>query len=228
MSEKKFIETLNITSETIDFDKSIEDLNKVLEKFNGYMEIQDIDNSKIYDYSGRTAYYSYKIPNKDLDSFIKEFDSLNINIINKNKSLTNVTNLYKDLNKDLELVNAKLESLKGLLSKATKLSDIIELESKIHEVQAEKTEIENNLSSLDEEVNYSTINITIEEVEKYTGTENISSGFGSRIKQAFKNSYGNFIAFLQNTLLGFITILPFIIVATIIILAIVKIKKRKK
>ena len=227
ISDQKFIENINLSLETLKFEDTITNLEDIMKKYNGYIEYQNIDNSKD-SYSGRNAIYKYKIPNKDADKFTDEIKKLDINILNNNKSLTNVTNHYNDLNRELELLNSKLDKLQELLKKASNLSEIVELENKIMEVESQKKNIENDLSSLEKEINYSTIELNIQEVSKYSGTENINAGFLSRLKNSFKDAGITFLRVMENTLIGFIKILPFLIVAGIIggIVYLV-IKKRK-
>lgn len=215
VADQKFIENINMSLETLKFEDTVSNLENIMKKYNGYIEYQDINNSKD-NYYGRNAVYKYKIPNEDADTFVDEVKKLDINILNNNKSLTNVTNHYNDLNKNLELLNSKLDKLQELLKRASNLSEIVELENKIMEVESQKKNVENDLSSLEKEINYSTIELNIQEVSKYSGTENINAGFFSRLKNSFNDAVITFLRVMENTLMGFVKILPFLIVAGII------------
>ncbi|QQK08514.1 DUF4349 domain-containing protein [Miniphocaeibacter halophilus] len=226
-SEGAYIDNLNINAETLDFKTTIKDTEKLIEKYKGKIENQDISNLK-NENTGRYATYSIKIPDEDADKFIEDFEKLTVNITSTNKSSYNVTDEVKNIEENLNNVNTKLERLKELLKEATSLTEITEIEGKIQEAESEKNSYEENLEYLGKEIDFTTVYISINEVTKYSGTENINEGFGKRITKAFKNSKIIFIRTIQNTILGFITLLPFITIVLVIgIIVFVFFRKRK-
>ncbi|WP_100065625.1 DUF4349 domain-containing protein [Miniphocaeibacter massiliensis] len=226
--EQKFIENIDMSIETLHFDETVAKLEEIMKNSGGFVESQDIDNKKSSSSFGRTAYYIYRIPIDKTTKFTDELKKLDINVLNSNKTLTNITNDYSNLEKDLDLVNSKIDSLKSILSKATSLSDIIELENKIQEVISEKKELELKLSNLNKDIKYSTVKINLSEIEK-NNAKNSTNGFGVRIKEAFENSFSTFIMFIQNIIITLINIFPFLIIAIVIsIVILIKLKKRKK
>lgn len=225
--EGAYIDNLNITSETLDFNKTIKDTEKLITKYKGKVENQDISNLKTEN-TGRYATYFIKIPDEEVNKFIDDFEELNINIISTNKSSYNVTDEVENVEDNLNIVNTKLERLKKLLKEAKTLSEITEIEGKIQEAEAEKKSYEDNLEYLGKEVDYTTVVLNINEVTKYSGTENINEGFSKRITNAFKNSKIIFLRTIQNIILGFITLLPFIVIISVILIIVFVFFRRRK
>lgn len=222
-----YIDSLNINTETLDFNNTIKETEKLIEKYKAIIENQNINNLKTGN-AGRYANYSIKILDKESNTFIDDIEKLNINIINTDKFSYNVTDEVENLQNNLENTNIKLERLQELLKEASTIAEITEIEGKIQEAQTEKNNYEDNMKSLGKEIDYTTINISITEVSKYSGTENINEGFTKRIGKAFENSKIFFIRTVQNTILGFITLLPFIVFIAIVVGIVFIIRKRRK
>ena len=76
---------------------------------------------------------------------------------------------------------------------------------------------------MDTDVKYSTVNLSLVEVVRYTDTPKTPLTFGERITDAFADSWANFIELIQGLIIGLIYLLPLIlavgIIAVIVIFA---------
>lgn len=225
-SDSVYIDNYNIYSETMDFDNIFNKTENLIKKYNAKIENKDISNLKTKE-TGRYINYFIKVPTDDLDDFIKEFENLNINVISSNKSSYNITDDLNNAKENLNTVNLKLNRLNELLKEASSVTEITDIEGKIQEAESEKSSYEDILKDMENNIEYTGIYLDIKEVNKYSNTENVNEGFNKRIKKAFSNSKIVFIKTIQSTILGFITIIPFIVTIGLIILIIYLIYKKK-
>lgn len=78
------------------------------------------------------------------------------------------------------------------------------------------------------DVDYSTINMTIREVSKYTEEPEQTDTFGQRLKNTFKKTWKTFLVVSEGVLFLVIQLSPYAIVIALIILLILFINKKKK
>lgn len=212
----KIITTISIGFESTEFDKSLEELYKLIEENQGY-----ISSSNIYfgNYYGsqmyRTGNFSIRIPRDKVNQF-KAFIPQIGNIISESSSKEDVTRYYTDTESRLGVLEIKEERLLSLLERAEKIEDIIALENQLSQVIYEKENLKATLINLDDRIDYSTFNITINEVAKVTSTETVETTFFTRIKNAFNNSLYQFRRSVENFVIFMIYNLPGIIVLLVI------------
>lgn len=212
----KIITTISLGFESTEFDKSLEELYKLIEENKGY-----ISSSNIYfgNYYGsqmyRTGNFSIRIP-RDMVNQFKAFIPQIGNIISESSSKEDVTRYYTDTESRLGVLEIKEERLLSLLERAEKIEDIIALENQLSEVIFEKENLKATLINLDDRIDYSTFNITINEVAKVTSTETVETTFFTKIKNAFNNSLYQFRRSLENFVIFLIYNLPGIIVLLIV------------
>lgn len=168
---KKLIKTVEISSETKEFDKSIEWLKSYIESFSGIIDNSYIDSgNKTNKYYRKNAFFSVRVPAASLDSFLSKIGD-NLNVTFQQESITDVTDSYDDTEKRKNTLLIEEEKLNELLRKAKAVEDLVAIESKLSEVRFEIQNIENRLKRYDKQIDYSTINISISEVIDLT--ENI-------------------------------------------------------
>ena len=151
-------------------------------------------------------------------------------MIYRNESVQDVTLQYVDLDSHKKSLLTEQKRLLELLEKAETVADIIEIESRLSEVRYQIESMESQLRTIDNQVNYSTVYININEVELLTPVaektiwQKISDGFGNNVYRLIRG--------LENLAIGFIISLPFIfvwIIVIIVLLLIVRlILKREK
>ena len=77
----------------------------------------------------------------------------------------------------------------ALLEQATSIEDIITIESRLSEVRYQIESMESQLRTFDNQVDYSTVSISISEVKELTPV--VEESAGTRIRNGFVNSLNN-------------------------------------
>ena len=201
---QKIITTLNITAQTENMDPLLEQINAKIAQLGGYMEAQEIYNGSSYDnsYRYRNAYLTIRIPADQLDGFVTMVKE-NANVVRQNTSTENVTLTYVGVQSRITALETEQERLLELLAQAENMEDLLLIESRLTEVQAELEEYQSRLRVLDNKIDYCTIHLDLEEVKEYTPVEDepktiwqrIGSGLGKNLKN-IGNGFVDFFVWL--------------------------------
>lgn len=221
---RKLIRNMDLQVETTDFDPLITALQTKVGEFNGYIEQSDISGESITNQgrpSKRYAHMTLRIPAEKLDSFIVQVEAVG-NIIYKSESVSDVTLQYSDIESRLKTLRMEQERLWELLAKADTTEAIILLEERLTEVSSEIESSESRMRYLNNSVTYSTVNLSIDEVDiesptqPETAWQQIQRGFTRNLISLMDNLTRFFISLLSNLpVILFLALLVFIIVTIV-------------
>ncbi|MCR5558000.1 MAG: DUF4349 domain-containing protein [Butyrivibrio sp.] len=224
-TSRKLITTMNISSETEDLDSVLSEVQNKVKELGGYIESSDIYNGSSY-YSGskpsRNAYLTLRIPANNLDKFVDVVEG-STNITNKSTSVEDVTLNYVDIESKKNALTSEEKRLLEILESAETVEDIITVESRLSEVRYEIESIESQLRTYDNKINYSTVYLSIDEVSKFTETQ--EKGPVQRMREGFVNSIAEVIAAVVEGFVWFVIHLPqiiLILVAIVIVILIIR------
>ena len=228
---RKWIVTVNLTAETDDLDTLRSALDGKIAALNGYVENQNVNNGSAYQNSRRyrSANLTIRIPADQVDSFLRDVDGL-ANVVRQNKSLEDVTLSYVATESRLKALETEEARLLELLAQAENMTDLLEIEGRLAEV---RYEIENYASQkrlYDNQIDYATVYLSIEEVQEYTPVEEPT--LWERISKGFRDNLEGVGEDLLDVLVWFIVSLPYLVVfavvITIIVLVVKRIRRRRK
>lgn len=129
----------------------------------------------------------------------------------KKLSTTDVTAEHADIAARLQAKRAVERQYTALLSRAQKIKDILDIEQKLGEVREEIEATESRLKTLNDEVAYSTITLTLYQPSSQTIPDTPIVSLVSRTVEAFYEGWQLFISLL----LGVLTLWPLVVVAGI-------------
>lgn len=223
VSNRKLIRTVNLNVETTEFEKLLESLTQTVTNMGGYVEQSDITGNSISDsMSRRYAYLTARVPSNKLDSFVAQVDAEG-NITNKSENTQDVTLQYSDIESRKKTLALEQERLWDLLAKADSMDAVIALESRLSEIRYQLESLESQLRTYDNQVDYSTVYLSISEVQVFTPTT--PDSFVTRIQKGFTRNLQNVGNGAVNFIIWLISSLPILIVLAVIagiIIAIVK------
>ena len=222
---RKWIVTVNLTAETDDLDALRSALDEKIAALNGYVEDQSVYNGSIYD-SGRryrSANLTVRIPVDSIDAFLQDVGGL-ANITRQNKSLEDVTLNYVATESRLKALETEDARLLELLSQAENMTDLLEIEARLSEVRSELENYASQKRLYDNQIDYATIYIAIEEVQEYTPTEEPS--LWERIRDGFMDNLEGVGEGLLDVLVWFIVSIPTLVVLAVVVLILVLIVRR--
>ena len=222
---RKWIITVNMTAETEDLDAVTESLDQSINALCGYVEDQRIYNGS----ASRSRRYRYadltiRIPAADVTKFTSEVAGY-ANVVSQETSRDDITLRYVATASRVTALETEQARLLELLAKAENMTDLLEIEARLTDV---RYELENHASQLrlyDNQVDYATIYLNIEEVTEYTPVEptlweRISGGFTSSLRGVSEGAV-NFLVWL-------ITSSPYLITYAILLTAAILLIKRHR
>ncbi|MES2396032.1 MAG: DUF4349 domain-containing protein, partial [Bacteroidota bacterium] len=179
---------LNITVE--DYKQARTEIEKIVKSGNAYIGSENEQNTT---YS-ITNYMVIRVLNKDFDSMVNKLLTVARNVNSKNVTAEDVTAQFVDIQSRLKSKKEIENRYLDILQKASKVSDILEIEQKLGEIREEIEAKEGELKFLSDQVNYSTINLNFHQEFEYTPTDR--PGFFGRMGSAFGNGWSGFLSFL--------------------------------
>lgn len=194
---RKLIKTVDLYAETYEFQNLVATVENKVATLGGYIESASIHTR--YD-DLQYGYFVIRIPVDKLDQFVEEVSGIS-NITDKDISQDDVTLSYVDLESHKAALEAEETSLLALLENAASIDDIIALQSRLTEVRYQLESMESQLRTMDNLIDYATINLNVDEVETYTPVEEpsmgerISTGFMDSL-ESVGNGFKNFFIFI--------------------------------
>lgn len=233
----KMIYSADLTIQTTEYDDAISALESAVTNFGGFIERSNTYGDLRYNDDGstrivnRSADYTVRIPATRFGEFLAQADGLG-NVLSTNRYAENVTSQYTDYEARLSSLRTQEERLLSMLEQTEDVESLIALEERLSDVRYELESIERNLRNLDRKIAYSTITISLQEVEIYTPTKPVQRTFGEKIRDAFSDGWRNFTRGFQSFVIDLIYALPglilFLLIVGTAILLLVKLCKKRR
>lgn len=217
----KIIKTVKMTTETKEFDRAMTELDRLITENGGFVESSSSNGQSLYN-SGvyrRNADYTVRIPAEKLESFLSASRQL-LNVTYSHASSQNITTEYYDLQSRLEVLRTERESLNAMLEKADTVENMLLIRDRLYNVIEEIESYETQIRLYDSLVSYSTVYLTVEEVVEYTKVTTEQPGWGTRLLDAFRESWKDFADNFQDFTVGLLYAVPTLMVLGLIATAI--------
>lgn len=201
-SETKIIKTADLRFQSSDLDTSYENLKTGITKYKAIIQ---------NDESGKTDESVYRnltirIPSQNFDSFISDISKGVQHFDRKEISQQDVTEEYVDTESRMKSKKKLEDRYLQLLSKASKVSEMLEIEKKLAEIREEIEAKEGQLKYMQNRVSMSTVNI---QMYTYNASESGATvSYGGKIWNSIKEGFNG----LSNFMLSIISIWPFILI----------------
>ena len=167
---RKLVKTVNLDCETEDIDSFEAKLMQQVREAGGYVEASNRWGRISTEGSGRHGSYTLRIPVEQLDKLVSSIRG-ETNVLTQSSDVSDITLQYVDTESRIKALRIEQEQLLGMLEKAESVEDMITIQSRLSEVNASLQNYESSRKLMDNQVNYATIYLNIDEVVKYTPVE---------------------------------------------------------
>ncbi|HJC55842.1 MAG TPA: DUF4349 domain-containing protein [Candidatus Eisenbergiella intestinipullorum] len=215
-SDRKLIKNVSLTVETEDYSGLISSVQSRVEELGGYTESYESYNESTV--GSRSASLTLRIPADRLEEFVSRVEELS-NIVSREETVEDITLSYVDLESRRRMYEEEEERLLSLLDQAETLEEIIALENRLTEVRYQLESMESQLRAMDNQVSYSTVYLSIDEVERYTPPA--EKGTWERIRVGFAENVYRVGNGIREFFIGFVISLPVLFVLAVIIVLLV-------
>lgn len=237
---QKLVYTGSLSVETTSFDDTLNTLRKNINDLGGFIEYESQNDNSFgwyaegYAKSRATlsASIQARIPSARFYEFLDGIESENAKVTSRSVNVENISRQYSETATRIESYEIQEERLLDMMKEAKKVSDMLEIEDRLSEVQSSLKQLRNSLASMDTDVAYSTVHISINEVGIYSAPE--ATTFGERIQKAFDNGIENFqegceefVLFLAENFLAILVNLAILLLCFLILRAIIRRIRRK-
>lgn len=207
--EKKIIRFCTLFIQEEELGKLSGSIQKKTNELGGYIESENIMEQKL-----TTV---IRIPSDKFDEFIS-FTEKGYNVINKNITTDNITDVYVDNDARLKNLRAQEDQILTILKKANTVDEVLKVQAELYRIRGEAEALEAKKKSWDKQVDYATITINADKKMIVPDSKKSIIGgseFFKAIGKGFSNTSVSVILFIENVLI--------FIISNIIVLAILAI-----
>jgi len=214
---KKVIRIGNISIETKDIKKSKDNIDILLNSYDGYYEQEQTSSGSTY-----TNYnLKLRIPSESFDNFLQKLESGSDIITEKSIGIEDISIKYYDIESRLKSKRSYLDRYQNMVKSAKSIKELLEIEEQIRQLQEDIESNESLMRNLAGQVAYSTLNIHIFYTEASTST--FYSSIFTKIKESFSTGWN----LIEIIFLGLIAIWPILIGIGLLLFAWKKYKRKK-
>ena len=222
-SSRKLIRTFNLDAETTDFDNLVTQLQQETQNLGGYVESSYVNGNSYYTENSRYASLTLRIPKDKTDDFLGTVGEM-ANVTSRSENVEDVTLTYTDLKSHVEALQAEQEQLMKLMEQAKTVEDTMSIQSRLTDVRYELESYMSQLKVYDNQVDYDTVNISIQEVKNETPTGELS--IGQKMLNGLENSLRAIAESAKNLCIWFVASIPYFVILFAVIFAVVSIIKK--
>ena len=212
---RKLIQTVRMSVETDDLNAVLTQLDSRIAELGGYIESSNVQNSG----SQRpSASITVRIPADRLNDFVDRVGDVS-NVVSSRKTVEDVTLSYVATESRMKALQAEEARLLELMAVAETLEDLLTVEKRLTEVRTELEQVTSALRLYDNQVDYATVHLSIQQVKEYTENtepetvwQRISTGFVESLK-----GVGNF---LEELFVFLVVAIPYLVLIAVVPLAV--------
>ncbi len=217
---EKIIYSGDATVETTEFEKSIEALEKMIGDAGGFIESSSVNGSNYYDSSRgytskRSASYTLRVPSEKFAALMSSLSDIG-NVPYTHTYTENVTAEYYDVQARLKALQAQETRLLEMMEIAETVEDIITIEDKLTDVRYRIDSFQSSLNNWDRRVAYSTLSITVKEVQVYTPATVTKISYGEELWLTFTDALKNAGQFFKDLLVFLVSAIPTLVILAVL------------
>ncbi len=237
---EKLVYRCQVSIETTNYPETIKVIKEQINKFDGILEYEkETDNAYHWYYSdyektNGTLFNQLRIriPTNKYEEFLTSVEGQG-KVTGKEINVENISKQYFETEAVIESLEIQEDRLLSMMDKAETIQDMVTIEQRLTDVQMQLNKYNTLLSTMDTDVQYSTITLEVTEVMEYSPAINPhkTNKFVDRLKNTIIDSWSSLWALLEGLLFLIIRFIPFglvfALIAVPIILIVSKHKKNK-
>ena len=218
--------------ETTAFDTDSQSVDNLVGEYDAYYESDSLSGQPIKagQASGRQRMMMIRVPSAQLDEFLTSLDVIG-SVTSRIRSAEDVSANYYDATARLNALKAQREQIEKLMTGATDLSAVVELQDKFYELQAEIDSLEGRIRGWESKADYAQVSVDMTEVAVRDQVQPVGDTLMERIRTGFFDSVNWLSGFLQDmavTLAALAPVLVILIPLIVLIVVIVKVVRARR
>lgn len=210
---QKLIRTVDLSAETENMDGLLSEVEATIASLGGYVENRNIYNGGAGSRKSRWANLTVRIPAQKLDQFVTKVSGVS-NVISHSETTKDVTLSYVGTESRVKALETEETRLLELMASAKDLKDLLTLEEKLTDVRTELERHKSQLRLYDNQVDYSTVHLSVQEVVEYTVVEEPEPEptFWEKLWSGLVNGFKNVWLILKGLVIFLVSAIPYLII----------------
>ena len=215
-SKEMLVFRCTMSIDTLNFEESMTALKTKIQEYHGFVERENQSDGNngngryLLEEEDKDYYYTatIRIPSAYYESFVSATEGIGT-LRSKNSSVDNVATRYGTLKNDLEIYEAEYQRYLKQYNETQDEAIALEIQRELRNLSITISDIKTQMSMLESDVAYSYITVTIHKVsEKAVKKEKEEvkeeDSFGTRIGKKAKQSWKDFLGFLEGILMALV------------------------
>lgn len=206
-TSQKLIRYLDYTIETKEFDTFVQELGELVSTAKGYVEQSEVsqDEAQSYAQGKRYASYTLRIPADSLETFKQEFQEKGT-VTRQSERVEDVTLNYVDVESHITALKTEQESLLKMLEQAETIETILAIQNQLTQVRYQLESYESQKRTYDNDINYSTVYVYVQEVERESQN---TDTYGGELLEKLSGNFHGILTGLRSFSLWFLGAMPY-------------------
>ena len=206
-TSQKLIRYLDYTIETKEFDTFVQELGELVSTAKGYVEQSEVsqDEAQSYAQGKRYASYTLRIPADGLEAFKQELQEKGT-ITRQSERVEDVTLNYVDVESHITALKTEQESLLKMLEQADTIETILAIQNQLTQVRYQLESYESQKRTYDNDINYSTVYVYVQEVERESQN---TDTYGGELLEKLSGNFHGILTGLRSFSLWFLGAMPY-------------------
>lgn len=206
-TSQKLIRYLDYTIETKEFDTFVQELGELVSTAKGYVEQSEVsqDEAQSYAQGKRYASYTLRIPADGLEAFKQEFQEKGT-ITRQSERVEDVTLNYVDVESHITALKTEQDSLLKMLEQADTIETILAIQNQLTQVRYQLESYESQKRTYDNDINYSTVYVYVQEVERESQN---TDTYGGELLEKLSGNFHGILTGLRSFSLWFLGAMPY-------------------
>jgi len=214
--DRKLARRADISITVKDVDAAAAKVRAVAASAQGLVVAEAISSEPDGNTVGGFSTITISVPTSELDATLDRLAGLG-KVHSRNTSTDDVTGQYVDTESRVKTMQASVDRVRALMSRATKLGDVVSLEAELSRRQADLEATQSQLAALKDSVALSPIEVRLSTDEKVLAKADTTTGFLAGLKAGWGAFTGSVTVLL--TALG--AVLPFAVLAALVLVPLV-------
>lgn len=183
IKQQKLIKTGSVSLEVETIHEAYQSIEALTKQYRGYIFEMNEGDSGYQKYMHLTT----KVDSKHFDAFMQSFGDIG-RVKNSTINTQDVTREYIDTKARIETLSVQENTLRQLMSKATKIEDLLRIESELQRIRQDIESTQGQLDYLKDAVSYSTVHIDLN--EKTVPTTANEKNIWDQLSFHFRDGFG--------------------------------------
>lgn len=208
---RKIIYTANLNLVVDSFDNVADSMVRMSTDFGGFVQKANVTGNSG---SRRTGSWTLRIPSQSYREFLASAGKLG-EVVSLNEQAREVTAEFHDVDARIRNKLREEERLNKILEERPgKLDDVLSVEREVSRVREEIERMQGRLRVLRDQTSYSTISLTVTEIQHYAPPA--APSFGTQIRRQWDSTVTSLTDAFQATVLWSIAVGPWLLIAFVI------------